>query len=358
MSLHKRDLQDEILHRTGYTPCPNELFEALKGEPIAFVVWMYIFKQCETWNPSYTKMTVDLGMSRNAVIRAVKILEELNLLVVHSGGQLNGANETNKYELSPIKNWKLAGLSSPPTNEGGVVQNMNYPAPHKDGGRGALKGLGGSALKGLELRQIEKDKEDGEEDFQIQEKPTPEKVTVAVPILETKAPLGVAYNITSATGDVTLPKVTKPTPETTVAEKPTTREIIRSWKRAMPDRPSFESRRSLLEDLFATLKKFSYREEDLHRSFKDEALSAWISSKSKEYAIKASNEDYEIALSILSPEIQIVSATPVKNKMKIKNDSNHEMDVDFALENMITDDDEIQRMIEEHQKLLRGEDNE
>lgn len=306
MSLHKRDLQDEIIHRTGYTPCPNELFDALKGEPTAFMVWMYIFKQCEGWNPSYTKISSDLEISRNSAIKAVKILEERKLLVIHAGGQFNGVNETNKYELAPIKQWGVAQdlHQGDPNNLGGVVQNLH---------QGVVQNLNWNK----EL--IRKDERAGGEEKIKTEKQEP------------------------------VPEV-----------KPTVKEVLRSWKRALPERPSFDARLSLLEDLFATLKKFSYKEDDLPRTFKDEALSSWVGPKSKDYAVKYSNEDYDKALSILSPEIQIVSATPVQQKMKIrKNESavSGEMDIDTALE-MVTDDDEIERIIAAHQKLLRGEDNE
>ena len=329
MSLHKRDLQDEILHRTGYTPCPNELFEALKGEPTAFMVWMYIFKQNETWNPSYTKISTDLNISRNSAIKAVKLLEEKKLLIVHSGGQFNGINETNKYELSPITQWNMAQNlhQGVPNNLGGVVQNMH---------QGVVQNLNWNK----EL--IKKEEEE----------------TVEEKIEEKKSNPGAAYSVTEATKAVIAMK--KANESVTIPqEKPTVREIFRSWKRVLPDRPSFDARLSLLEDLFATLKKFSYKEEDLPRSFKEEALSPWVGPKSKEYVIKYSNEDYDKSLSILSPEIQIVSATPVKQKMKIRNSSSNmgDMDIDTALE-MVTDDDEVERIIAAHQKLLRGEDDE
>jgi hypothetical protein len=337
MSLHKRDLQDEILHRTGYTPCPNELFEALKGEPTAFMVWMYIFKQSETWNPSYTKISTDLNISRNSAIKAVKILEERNLLVVHSGGQFNGVNETNKYELSPINQWDMAQNlhQGVPNNLGGVVQNLHQGVPNNLGG--VVQNLHQGVVQNLNWNKeliIKEQRETVEE--KIEEKiPTPET---------TKA--------TAA-----LNKANEPTliPE----ERPTVREVLRSWKRVLPDRPSFDARLSLLEDLFATLRNFSYKEDDLPRSFKEEALSSWVNSKSKDYVVKFSNEDYDKALSILSPEIQIVSATPVKQKMKIRNSSSNtgEMDIDTALQ-MVTDDDEIERIVAAHQKLLKGEDNE
>jgi hypothetical protein len=346
MSLHKRDLQDEILHRTGYTPCPNELFEALKGEPTAFMVWMYIFKQSETWNPSYTRISIDLNISRNSVIRAVKILEDLKILIVHSGGQFNGVNETNKYELSPIAQWTIAPNTtqeSPNPFCGGVVQKMHQGDQPFLGGRGAKNAPGGGALEVLELRQKETKTEEQTVEKKVEEKKTNPEATYSL-TEATKATVAMK----KANESVTIPQ-----------EKPTVREILRSWKRVLPDRPSFDARLSLLEDLFATLKKFSYKEDDLPRTFKEEALSSWVNSKSKEYIIKFSNEDYDKALSILSPEIQIVSATPVKQKMKIRNSSSNtgEMDIDTALQ-MVTDDDEIERIVAAHQKLLKGEDNE
>jgi hypothetical protein len=290
---------------------------------------MYIFKQNETWNPSYTKISTDLNISRNSAIKAVKILEEKKLLIVHSGGQFNGINETNKYELSPITQWNMAQNlhQGVPNNLGGVVQNMH---------QGVVQNLNWNK----EL--IKKEEEE----------------TVEEKIEEKKTNPGAAYSLTEATkATIALKKANESI--TLPQERPTVREIFRSWKRVLPDRPSFDARLSLLEDLFATLKKFSYREDDLPRSFKEEALSPWVGPKSKEYVIKYSNEDYDKSLSILSPEIQIVSATPVKQKMKIRNSSsnNGEMDIDTALE-MVTDDDEVERIIAAHQKLLRGEDDE
>jgi hypothetical protein len=135
-------------------------------------------------------------------------------------------------------------------------------------------------------------------------------------------------------------------------EKPSTKDILRKWKQTLPERPSFEERLSYLQNLFTTIHKYGYKEEDLSRSFKDEALSPWVNSKSKDFMVKKSNEDYEKAIAILIPDFEIMQPKKVKTQ-KSSSSTTGEMDIDTALE-MVTEDDELERLFAAHRALMNS----
>ena len=104
MSLNKRKLQQTITdpNRTGFIAIPNELLHVLAGEPAAFMVWTYIYGQAESWQPSIRQIAKALGLVDKTVQKALKFLEDRNLLIIHSGDYCH----KNEYELTDISEWK------------------------------------------------------------------------------------------------------------------------------------------------------------------------------------------------------------------------------------------------------------
>ncbi len=104
MSLNKRNLQQTILNRSGHISIPNELLKALTGEPTAFMVWTYIYGQAEDWQPSLKQIETALNLGHTTIIRAISLLEEKKLLIVHSGSYC----QKNDYELTDISTWNIS----------------------------------------------------------------------------------------------------------------------------------------------------------------------------------------------------------------------------------------------------------
>jgi hypothetical protein len=140
--------------------------------------------------------------------------------------------------------------------------------------------------------------------------------------------------------------------EVKVPEKPSIKLILRSWKSSLPDRPSWEERRSLLENLFATLKTNGYSEQDLPVSFKEEALRSWMptkSGKNTDHMIAKCNEDYDVALIQISPSVQITEAVSQIKTKTSPSKTMGEIDLDVAIA-MTMEDDELQKLMDEYIK--------
>ncbi|NBW57863.1 hypothetical protein EBR43_08780 [bacterium] len=140
-------------------------------------------------------------------------------------------------------------------------------------------------------------------------------------------------------------------------EKPSVKAILSSWKAEIPPRPSFESRRSLLENLFETIRSYGHKEEDLPRKFKEDALSPWIGPKSKDIAVKLATDDYEIAMAVLTPvEIKSAPEKKVSKESQRTSQMNGEISLDAAI-SMTTEDATIESIMREFEKL-RGDKDE
>jgi hypothetical protein len=139
-------------------------------------------------------------------------------------------------------------------------------------------------------------------------------------------------------------------------ETPSVKAILSSWKADIPPRPSFDSRRSLLENLFETIRSYGYKEEDLPRRFKEDALSPWIGPKSKEIAIKLATDDYEIATAVLTPvQIKSASEKKVSKESQRQSQTNGEISLDAAI-SMTSEDSTIESIMREFEKLRGGAD--
>jgi hypothetical protein len=139
---------------------------------------------------------------------------------------------------------------------------------------------------------------------------------------------------------------------------PSPKSIVRAWKAQFPVQLSWQQRRQHLEELFATLKSYSYSEEDLYPGFEAEVTAPWLpkkTSKGSEHMILKTKEDYELAIANLSPTIKI---SEVK-RIHAKSDSapkNGEISIDTAIE-MSIDDDEMEKMMAEYKRLTEDVDN-
>jgi hypothetical protein len=140
-------------------------------------------------------------------------------------------------------------------------------------------------------------------------------------------------------------------------EKPSVKAILSAWRAELPPRPPFDSRRALLENLFETVRSYDYKEEDLPRKFKEDALSPWIGPKSKDIAVKLATDDYEIAMAVLTP-VQIKSAPEkkVSKESQRTSQTNGEISLDAAIL-MTTEDATIESIMREFEKL-RGDKDE
>lgn len=136
---------------------------------------------------------------------------------------------------------------------------------------------------------------------------------------------------------------------------PTPKEILRVWKAELGDRPSFDSRRGNIEDLFTTLKSYGYKEEDLSSTFKDDVLKPWIpkkGSKNYDWIMEKAKDDYEVAIATLAPEVKIREALPKKRRVSKESDMKT-ISPDIALDWMM-EDDEMEQMLAEYHKLTTG----
>jgi hypothetical protein len=166
--------------------------------------------------------------------------------------------------------------------------------------------------------------------------------------------------LTVPTGEKNISKEKKEVEVVTKEEKPSTRDILRVWKSSLPEKPSFDSRREMIEELFTTLKSYGYKEDDLPSGFSNDVLKPWLlkkGSKNYEWVSSKNLEDYEMALSILAPDVKLKEATPEARKPRraSKEKNMGTLDVEVALE-MMMEDDEMEKLLAEYNKLTNPED--
>lgn len=121
----------------NHTGIPNEFIDEYMGNlsPVATIVFIAICRKTAGWHKekdriSTSQIVKTTGLSKNSVLKAVKILEDNDLITVHRCKDSSGYNEINVYDIgyfvrneeTPVHSMGGGGAGGEPR----VVQEMNH----------------------------------------------------------------------------------------------------------------------------------------------------------------------------------------------------------------------------------------
>jgi hypothetical protein len=129
-------------------------------------------------------------------------------------------------------------------------------------------------------------------------------------------------------------------------------DIYKVWLSSLPERVDFTNCQEELRVLFETLKSNGHTADDLKSSFKVKVLKRWEKSK---YPERQEQIWDRLVGEILLDAVKL--SDPVSRPSKSKNSKKGkegEIDIDYAIR-ITTDDDDIQRMMQEYARIQRGD---
>jgi len=292
MSVNKNKLVKSIQTRGGYSIYPNEIWEL----PISFkakTMFLYLLGQSDSWNPGMRAISDILGMGRDSITLALQELADSNMLEISKAGQ--GMRQV--YHINGMEEWnipsKQVALSKATSDE-----NWPYVGPP------------------LALSKATTGPNEGH----VQEE-------------SKKNPTASVENSKS-----------KPSPE----------QIYRSWLSQLPE-VRYESCVDELMILFATLQENGYGEDSISSSLKKKVLNRWAKSKYpqriEEWYEQALGSVFGAGLTLATPDAPKTISVHSKKSEKISG----EITMTAALE-LISEDDEIERMMKEFERIRNGEE--
>lgn len=90
------------LLKKNYFKVPNKLYE-VNLSAMAILVYTYLAKVPENFNPSVGTIAKSLGLSKTTVVKYLSELKDRNIIrMIKQGGQ----NTLTEYEFIDIKDWK------------------------------------------------------------------------------------------------------------------------------------------------------------------------------------------------------------------------------------------------------------
>jgi hypothetical protein len=213
MSVDKKQINDFMTERGGFTMTPNELWE-VDLDHIAKVIWNYVFSRSSTWESSQNNIARNLKLHPNTVTKHVSELKKLNMLKTE-----RGPNNATNYEIVPPNLW-CAKIRAP-LQEAHQTSPSCEPVPY-------------------ELAHTQEEKKNQEENRLV----------------------GLKNNIQEGKTNNVLPENVTSRPESSPnSAAPTSRAILAQWKPT--HKFMAKELTQLIADLFETLKTYHHPKDEL-----------------------------------------------------------------------------------------------
>lgn len=292
MSLGKNKVNAALQARGGFSIVPNELWR-MDIPYAAKTIWAYLLSQHPDWVCSRNNIARNLKLGRKGVTEMLKLLSDREMISIKVGKK-----STWHIEMLPPESWKVEEVKGQDSEEECVLEDTEITETGSNRDRFYLEPVSVDPTSNTRIEEKENEKVSSKKEEQTKQNPSLD-------------------------------------------------DIYRRWLSEIPERPDFKVCYEELLVLFESLKTSGYTSNDISPSFKKKLLKRWERSKYPDkhqaWLDKALGATFceEVKLSV--PELKVPNGVKIK-----RNDG--QITLDTALK-MLTDDDEIARMMREYETL-------